>query len=156
MYVQLSIFPEDNKNESKTKPHKRQKKPICVSPNGQQDTNTQHQSCCDARRYPSVNGDMKITGVATCYGIRDKVADTLSCVFISYNDQAAERQFFDLLSSPDATVFSINPNDFELVRFGSVPELVRAGHDYSDELLDKIRAERLAAFRNHVTEKPKE
>ena len=100
-----------------------------------------------------MNGDMKITGVATCYGIRDKVADTLSCVFISYNDQAAERQFFDLLSSPDATVFSINPNDFELVRFGSEPDLVRAGHDYAEDLLNKIRAERLAAFRNHVTEK---
>lgn len=81
------------------------------------------------------------------YGIYDKVADTVAAVFIAPNDEYAERQFLMLVTTPDANVFSVNPNDFQLVKFNKPDfDVLRSSTDYSEGVLDKLRSARLTKF----------
>ena len=91
------------------------------------------------------------------YGVYDKLADTVACVFIAPNDDYAERQFLMLITAPDANVFSVNPDDFQLVRFGK-PEfdVIRSSSDYSDNVLDKLRSVRLSKFADNAEVKKDE
>lgn len=77
------------------------------------------------------------------YVIYDSVSHDVACAFVAPNDAFAERQFLNLLSSPDATVFSLNMNDFSLCKFDAAPVKIRAASDYAESLIHSLRAERV-------------
>lgn len=92
----------------------------------------------------------------TVYVIIDKVAGDIACAFVAPNDPFAERNFLNLLSSPDSSVFSLNPDDFILCKFNALPEEIRKASDYSPDLIHRLRSERAAHFIDNVKEAKKD
>ena len=90
---------------------------------------------------------------STVYIILDKLTDDIACAFVAPNDAYAERQFLNLISSPDANVFSLNTKDFLLMKYVSGAAKVRAADEYAESLIHSLRAERMNSYKSDHEEK---
>lgn len=109
--------------------------------------------------------------IHSLYGIYDQKARCLVNTFMSLNDVTAERSFKAILVTPENSVFTDNPSDFNLIKIIDIDDqkLPKGSHEvvfgsqYSSDLLHSERiknAERRAeietAYRNkklkHVQE----
>lgn len=151
MYTQISIFggSENEKIENEKAQRSRDFQKNCKFLFVRKS-----EGCSNARRYTLMSMNLNRDSL---YGIYDKLADTVAAVFIAPNDDYAERQFLMLISSPDASVFSVNPSDFQLVKF-STPDfdVLRSYSDYSESVIDKLRSARLAKFSDNAEVKKDE
>lgn len=106
--------------------------------------------------------------ITNVYSVFDLKAQSVVSVFVSMNDESAERSFFDLLSTPNETVFSMHPGDFVLKKLGSFDESLQLiepakdlafGSSYSSEALHQRalqRLERLRSFEGGVSRETSE
>lgn len=92
----------------------------------------------------------KISDQPGVFGVYDSVGNTYACVFVAQNNADAERRFFNLITTPDATIFSLNMNDFTLVRFDEKVTKVRAATDYSTGVIAKARQDRVLHYADNV------
>lgn len=139
MYVQLSIFPEDNINEKGPRSKTKRSKNFQV--NRKQDSFAEHESNQYAWRYKTL-----ILNHVSVYALYDKVGETIAVAFIAPNDVAAERNYISVVTAPEATVFTLNPQDFQLIKLSQEAEVVRSYEDYAESLIEKIRHERAERY----------
>lgn len=138
MYYQFSIFEEDPHETSQDSPRHR---PRNIQKDRKQHSFSQHSRYKHKRRYKALKLDH-----INIYGLYDSVGETVAAVFVAPSDAAAERQYFSLLSSPEANMYTLNPADFTLIKFDNEYTVVRSSSDYAPGLIDKARHERLEQF----------
>lgn len=145
MYTQISFFEEDS---YETFTHQSPEGSPNIPIYGKQDTYYQFKGNRNERRYKTLK--TKIDNNPGVFGIYDKLGQTYGAVFVASNNDDAQRRFFNLLSSPDANVFSINCDDFILVRFSDKVEKVVSGSDFSPQLILKARHDRISNFADNA------
>lgn len=85
--------------------------------------------------------------IHSLYGIYDQKARCLVNTFMSLNDATAERSFKAMLVTPENSVFTDNPSDFNLIKIVDIDDQhlpedsheVVFGGQYSSELLHSER-----------------
>lgn len=78
------------------------------------------------------------------YGVYDTKAKCLVNTFMSLSDAAAERTFKGLFITPEDTVFTSNPSDFNLLKVAEIDDqklsdVLIFGSEYSSDLIRSLR-----------------
>lgn len=90
------------------------------------------------------------------YGVYDIAAEQFACCFTCSSDVQAERMFFDLLTNPEDSLYTLHPGDFALILVSDfddskvqISDFISSGSKFTKEVLVSRRFERCEYLRKY-------